>query len=427
MPQNYTENLSYEVQHIISSRPNWVIRQGQVVFLVVLLGILSLLWFLKFPDKVDAPITIETLNGPKLVKAKTEGTLVKLLVKNETQVKKGQPLAYIQSTGSHEEVLQLKKWITNIEPSVTSGDLSIFGHFPLAMYGNLGDLQAAFQELYLVYNENLQQSANGYYTQKQASLLKDIENNDSLLTISKRQQKLIRENDQIGEKDYQIREGLAKERLIAALDLTQEKSKRIGRKQELENNKSQIINNLSINNAKKKELIELNKQVFDLKERFKMQFFRFKSNLETWTEKYLPTAPTDGLLTYASILENYQAVEPNKELFHISPQGSNFYGVVKAPQAGIGKVKIGQEVNISLSGFPREEFGMVIGQVAYISTIPAADGSYLLKVKLPNGLTTSHHKKLAFKSTLQGQAKIITKQRRLLERIFSNIMDNLEG
>jgi mRNA-degrading endonuclease HigB of HigAB toxin-antitoxin module len=44
---------------------------------------------------------------------------------------------------------------------------------------------------------------------------------------------------------------------------------------------------------------------------------------------------------------------------------------------------------------------------------------YTINVSLPNGLKTSYNKDLDFKAEMQGQADIITKDLRLIERIFN--------
>ncbi len=61
---------------------------------------------------------------------------------------------------------------------------------------------------------------------------------------------------------------------------------------------------------------------------------------------------------------------------------------IKFPVLNSGKVKVGQRVNIKLENFPHQEFGMLVGKMGNISTVP--NGAYYsADVILPKGLMTS--------------------------------------
>ena len=81
-----------------------------------------------------------------------------------------------------------------------------------------------------------------------------------------------------------------------------------------------------------------------------------------------------------------------------------------------GKVKTGQLVNIKLSGYPYLEYGMVRGIVKSKSLVPQ-EMLILLKLSLPDGLTTLYGTKLEFTQNMQGTAEIITENIRLLQKI----------
>jgi len=49
------ELISDEVREIISYRPHWIIRKGNTIFLIVIVFLLGLTWFIKYPDIVKAP------------------------------------------------------------------------------------------------------------------------------------------------------------------------------------------------------------------------------------------------------------------------------------------------------------------------------------------------------------------------------------
>ncbi|MGN6164441.1 MAG: hypothetical protein ACTHOF_07865, partial [Flavisolibacter sp.] len=128
--------ISDEVKEIISYRPHWIIRKGNVIFFAVILLLLTLTWFIQYPDKVNASARLVALKAPKIVTARTDGKLDKLLVVNEQVVSSGQPLAWLQSTASHQQVLQLKDWLVKIDSLSKNEGLTILLTNPLPGLSN---------------------------------------------------------------------------------------------------------------------------------------------------------------------------------------------------------------------------------------------------------------------------------------------------
>ncbi len=63
MPQR--DNFySEEVQAIMGKAPAWVVRWGITVVLAIFVGILVGCWFVKYPDLIEAPASITTINPP---------------------------------------------------------------------------------------------------------------------------------------------------------------------------------------------------------------------------------------------------------------------------------------------------------------------------------------------------------------------------
>ena len=78
-------------------------------------------------------------------------------------------------------------------------------------------------------------------------------------------------------------------------------------------------------------------------------------------------------------------------------------------------------MNIRLNNFPDQEFGYLIGRVESISSIPTAEGSYVVEIAFPNGLKTNYGKVLPITQQMQGVGDIITNDLRLIERFFMPI------
>ena len=80
---------------------------------------------------------------------------------------------------------------------------------------------------------------------------------------------------------------------------------------------------------------------------------------------------------------------------------------------------------MKLQNFPETEFGVLKGEVTYISLLPDSEGFYLVDVSLPKKLVTSYKKEIVFKQEMVGSAEIITEDLRLLERFFYQFKDIL--
>lgn len=91
------------------------------------------------------------------------------------------------------------------------------------------------------------------------------------------------------------------------------------------------------------------------------------------------------------------------------------------PSINSGKVISGEKVLIKLDNYQYQEFGMLEGRVQNVSLTPDKDGNYYVDVLLPKGLKTSYNKQLPFDKELKGNAEIVTKDLRLIDRFFFQI------
>ncbi|NNU33286.1 HlyD family efflux transporter periplasmic adaptor subunit [Mucilaginibacter sp. S1162] len=98
------------------------------------------------------------------------------------------------------------------------------------------------------------------------------------------------------------------------------------------------------------------------------------------------------------------------------------------PSTGAGKVEQGQEVIIKLENYPYREYGSIKGKVSSVSLTATAMKTekgeietYLVNVELPNDLKTNYGTYLKFKYEIKGEGDVITKDRRLIERLFDNM------
>ena len=418
LPKYRNELLGEDVHEVISCRPHWFIRRGNIIFLVIISFLFLLTFFIRYPDIIKASARLSAINAPKMLEAKTEGKLDKLLIKNGDNVNPGQLLAYIQSTGNHDEVITLRNWIAKVEPIIDSAGFGVINSQLFPPLRSLGELQPAYQEFQNIFKETLQILGGGYYQKKRNALEKDLQYQATLKINAATQKEILQQDQTIQQKEYNAYEQLAKDKVIAPLELNQYKSKLLGKEQGLQQTEAQITNSEISSHNKRKEILDLEKAVQDQQQKFQSSLFTLKSHVEEWMQRYIIVSPENGRVEFVSFLQENQLISPGQDLFFIQPPETDYYAEMKAGQAGFGKIRNGQKVILRLDGYPSQEFGYIEGTVSYISNLPNERDSFITKIDLPNGLITSYKKQIFFRNNLSASAEVITDDRRLIDRFF---------
>ena len=91
------ELRSEEVQEILTKVPHWMIRWGNVLFLSLIVLLLIMSWFVKYPDIITSKAIITTQIPPQKEFAKITGKLDTILVKDNDTVTENQPLAILET------------------------------------------------------------------------------------------------------------------------------------------------------------------------------------------------------------------------------------------------------------------------------------------------------------------------------------------
>lgn len=148
-------------------------------------------------------------------------------------------------------------------------------------------------------------------------------------------------------------------------------------------------------------------------------FNQLKKAIKDWEYQYVLQSNMSGKVSFLNYWNTNQTVNQGDLVFTIIPsENASFIAKLKTPAQNSGKIKIGQQVNISLESFPEQEYGVLNGQVKNISVIPDTEGFYLIDVQLPSKLITSYKKEINFKQEMRGTAEIVTEDLRLIERFF---------
>jgi HlyD family secretion protein len=382
-------------------------------------------WFIQYPDIVISKARLTSINAPKEVITRTEGKIQQFLVNNSDTVPQGAILAYMESIANPKSVALLKASLDSILWQVSQNNtnqiLKYFPNYASQEYlSELGELQQPFQTFMQSFISFRDFISNGFFLRKRTMLQTDLNNIERLHKILTEQQMLLEQDLALSEKTFKANESLANDKLISAFDYRNEQSKLIAKQLSLPQIKSAIVSNESQYNDKRKEIAELENQISVQKNSFIQALQSLISQFEQWEFKYVLKAPIAGQVQMAGFFQENQFIKSGQLLFYIQPDSTEYFAELLIPQYNFGKVMTGQDVLLKFQAYPFEQFGSVMGSIAFISATPT-DSGYLAKLILPNGLKTNYGKTLHYQYGLFAQADIITEKMRLLERFYYSI------
>lgn len=411
------ELRSEDVQDIISYIPNWMIRFGNVIIFLLLGFVVFSTFLIKFPDTIRGQIIITTSVPPAHLVSKSEGKISNLFVKENDFVNEHQVLATLESTADYKDIKNLKDALMHLDIEETEcTDLD----FEL---NNLGEVQDDFLYFKEAWDAHKMQLSLYPEEREAAAITNQISEYRSLAQKQLVQKQNFKQELEIAELDLKRTEDLFKEKVLAPKEYEELQ------KQYLKLNREFDDLNIFSDNTKisiselEKELILLEikeKQIVESLRKSLIEKYRtLKNAIAEWEQQYAIKSPINGNISFFKYWSTNQFVEKGEEIFTVVPSTENnkLIGKLTLPIKNSGKVKFGQEVNICIDSYPCDEFGKVKGIINSVSLVPK-EGNYAIEVSL-NSLVTSYHKPLEFKQEMQGTARIITEDLRLIDRLIN--------
>jgi len=415
-----------DMHDIMTAVPSWLLRWGITLFFVVLIMVVSIAAIIKYPDVVKTSLKIVSSDVAKPVVPKVTGKLVKLLVNNNDKVRGGQPLGFIESTADHQKVLVLIERLNRLKTNMALNqtDQSFFNN---SFYGELGELQPAYQAFTTAYISYKSSTQNGFLVQKRAYLQKDIVSLNQQAVQLKAEKDLQQRDFNLAQDEYDMHKKLAKQNVETAAELRQQESKYLAKKQPLLQTDAAMISANTNYLAKQKEILELDNTVVEEKAKFLQSLNSLLSQAEDWKSKYVLSASKDGFVVFAGTVQENQIVSPNNNVFYINAGNTDYFGEMSIPQNNSGKVRAGQTVLIKLKSFPFEEYGMIKGKLSYLSDVPYHDSVFLSKVTFKLSKSPDPQKQIHLKEGMNADAEIITEDATILQRITRNLIKALKN
>lgn len=409
---------SHEVQEILGHVPHWLIRWGVGLLFCLLLTIFWGSYFMKYPVVIPAPFIITSLNSPAPLIVKKTGRVSHWLIEDGQLIKSGQIVAILESEAQYQDILVLsnainKQNLGNYIFPISEDQLEIGSlHRPFIEFIRaMTHMQLLDETNSMTQTKNLIQTEMNQKEQfvNQMLLHRSIKQKEFEMAL----QRFKKDSSYYHQGGYGI--SLADYELISR-KLLQEKAVFIAYQASFYEHETALIklkqklNQLVISHAK---------ELSSLTEALSQARLKLVENINSWESEHIIRAPSSGKLTLTKYWSKNQMLSNGEVFATIVPEGKvEIIGRALVNSQGIGKVKLGQMVNIKLSGFPALEYGTLKGKVKSISLVPQ-EQAYVIGIELSNGMTSSYQERLKFIQEMDGTAEIIIESRRLLYKLLS--------
>lgn len=409
---------SEEVQDIIERMPTRWCAWVALIVSILMSVLIGLSFLISYPDTVDGEVSITGAKAPLRLVSRSNGRLHLLKEPNQT-ISQNATIAYIESGASYNDVQLLKAYLER-SPK------------PLPSNLKLGELGGSYNS-YLIAVEHWERlmKSDRYKTMRKSIEAQIQSNKDVVQQLSNSlafKEKVLYNLQKAMERDSI----LASKKVVSKSELEQTQNSLLTQAEaEASLRSSQLMKQAEIKTSQ----IEIARSHIEEDEQLEAAYIDMmakrnllQTELRLWEEKYVIKAPTNGKLDYLGFWRENLMVKEGVELFTILPQHGEIMGEAYIPAIGAGKVKVGQLVNIKLNDYPYDEFGLLCGKVVSISPLMnkvqmnnAVVETYLVRIAFPQGVTTNFDHKLSLNFESKGTAEIVTKPKRLIERLFDNL------
>lgn len=416
---NRSNQVSEDMQDILSKMPSWMIRWGMTFILILIVISTTLTYFIKYPEIIEGRVLITTAEPPIKLASKANSSIKKINFTNSSYVEKGKVIIEFDHPTSLEEIHILTSSIRLLKDEIES-EKPIKGHNFSVL--TIGDQQNNLSQLQKTINEYNRYLARNDSKEKIKLIRQRIGFKKRYAMIIDSLEASFKKRLSYEKKSFSIKQMLYESEITPELEFLAEKIKYATTQDNLkEYKKSRIQNSMSIQDDRL-QLFEVESQKWQMTSEYRESIYQLihqlESYIEDWFQMNTIVAPESGYLNYLRNFQPNEYISTGDVLIAIVNDKVKFKATSYVPIMGFGKIKTGQKVRIKLDNYPFREFGYLIGEVNEISQI-AHNEEYLTYISLENGLHTSYNKKLPFKPEISGTVEIITDDLRLMERIFN--------
>ena len=419
------EQRAEEIEEIIGNPPSNLISWGTAIIVFVTTVFILLGWLITFPEKVNSEVTIITQQDPIGIYINKSAYLEQLLVKQGDIVKAGALMAVMRTEAQYDDVITLKKDMEQLL-DFQQNDISQFK--PNKNLKLNASIQMAYDELLFLF-ENVDLSERSNKIDKRA-----------LRRVKRQKTPLESTLEILREKDILLAK---KKSMIAYRKFSQAKTDPTVKKSTLSQLEEKYLSEeekVSSIRRKieetRKEIADINLKIFTLEngieegkeeevQRFQKTIYDVLDKIKVWEDQYIYKAPIDGIVllpsSKAGSASSKHFYNVNSQLLSVLPakkENLKLKGIINLESDSYYKVRGGQTAIIEFYGYPSSQYGRV--EVPVIAkTELSGDNTYSINVELDEQILAQ--KNISFVYGMRGEAKILTDEKNIWQRILSGI------
>lgn len=425
MDDHSMELRSDEVQEILGTPPSWLVRWGTIIVFLIFIALIWVSFIIPFHETASASIRITTTDPPKRLISENGGYISEILVPNEDTVLSGEPILVFKSKARYQDVILLENLVNSIQSNEETEIINLV--LPTDLI--LGEFQDDYYD-FLRKQENFEYLYEGTVQKLNVNQLeKKIQTIQSSLQLELRRKSKLAEQLDLAYTRQTIEEQNVENRILDPDILRQTKEDILSLEREMQtievNIKNKQFDIETVRNQITGVKTSSTENLFSASSQLKDSFVKLKNSIKDWKKGYMITAPIDGLVLFANeSIGEQQFVARESELMVVVPLNqTQIIGRMMIDVGKSAKIEIGQKAVIRLSGYPQQEFGIIIGEVVWKGLVPN-NGFIPLEIIFPKGLITSIGKEIEPKQDMIGQAEIIISEQKFIQRIFE-LLKNL--
>lgn len=410
-----------EIDEIMGKAPVWITRYGiSCIGLIVLMLIVGSFFF-RYPDVINAQVTITTANPPVKIIARSDGAIQQLLVTNQQRVQPGQILCVLANPANFRDVESILAGLDRID-TATNFEKMLTLNIPADL--QLGELQAAYTECYQTMNQYRFFITHNAYRSKIGHLKGQALLQQQLLGALEGKGQTLSALLQMQSNRFITDTSLEHDRVITRVEFESSRKNLLNQKVIATDNISTIIQTKLQQAECQKNIseteLDMQREENSLQQKVRDAIRRFKGSYAIWQEKYILKTPVAGKVIFFKYWKENQFVMNGNGVFVIVPENQDFVvrGSVNINNAG--KVMEGQSILIRLYSYPSEEYGFISGKVLSKSMVPM-DSTYSIEIALTNDLVTNYGKVIPSQSQIDGVGEILTQDKSLFRRFFDSL------
>ena len=415
------------IQDMMGRPPGWLLRSGIGVVAVSVAVLLGLTALISYPERVEAPFVLQTETVPLAVNAGAANYVDAMPVADRAAVLPGDTLLVFRSDGDWRTVRTLHSYLDSADPQKLNAiNIIPVQNYPSDVAAVVGQLNA------IIHASRSYQSTNGVAAQI-AALQREIGQAEALSGSLNRQVALY--DRELGYKTLNVERA---RKMKADSLISRQEAESIEEQTLTAQRQREVLvagdaqNKLRVNQLDQQILklqLDHRERRADFERQVRQQLQLLRAALEGFSLQYFVIAQEAGVIDWMPEVREDALVGGSTPLGYLIPDQVSSKKVARLtlPPAGAGRIALGDRVILELDAYPSRQYGQVMGKLVAVDAVALPDENRQFgrqaTVALADTLRTSYGTQVPFQYNLTGVARIITKERTLLQRLTDQLFN----